>query len=388
MNSIWAYPWDLHDVPDALAKIAATGADTVSLATSYHAGRFLQPGNPRRRVVFPEDGTVYYPPDPARWADAEIVPRAASVVADEGDWLAKVAAEQSEGRLNLSCWTVCLHNLRLGTAHPGHALRTAFGDPVPYGLCPSSPAAQAYVAGIVAEITETYRPARIELESPSFMGFDHGFHHEKDGLGLLPEDRFLLGLCFCDHCLTGAKRAGVDAIAARRLVSRLLTDAFERELPAAQFPDFTEIGLRAFDGMPALSDFLAWRCKPVTALVARCRAVAHPDTQVVLIDSAMSWWEGVDRASAAAACDGLLYCAYDTPAERVADELKAARAVIGSEATLIAGLALFHPMVRDSADFTARATAAQRHADGLTVYNFGLVPAARLDWVRMALSRG
>lgn len=388
MNSVWAYPWDLHDAPGALGTIAATGADAVSLASSYHAGRFLQPGNPRRRVIFPEDGTVYYRPDPARWADAEIAPQMARIVAEEGDWLERIGQGHDglgQDGLALSCWTVCLHNLRLGMAHPGHTLRTAFGDAVPYGLCPSSPAAQAYVTGMVAEITQRYRPARIELESPAFMGFDHGFHHEKDGLGLLPEDRFLMGLCFCDHCLAGAARAGVDAPAARAVVTGLLAAAFERELPEPQLPDFAERGLAAFDRWPALAAFLRWRTAPVTALIARCREVAHHDTQVLVIDEGRSWWEGIDRAAAAAACDGLLYCVYDVPAERVEAALAAARAALAPGATLIAGLALFHPMVADGADLVARARAAQVHADGLNFYNFGLVPRARLGWVGAAL---
>ena len=97
MNSVWAYPWDLHDDPGAVAAVAATGADAISLATSYHAGRFLQPGNPRRRVVFPEDGTVYYPPNSARWADAEIAPQAARIVAEEGDWLGRIAGGRDGG---------------------------------------------------------------------------------------------------------------------------------------------------------------------------------------------------------------------------------------------------------------------------------------------------
>ncbi len=387
MNSIWAYPWDLQDDPGGVAAIAATGADAISLATSYHAGRFLQPGNPRRRVVFPEDGTVYYRPDPALWTDAEIVPQMARIVAAEGDWLDRIARGREAGGPALSCWTVCLHNLRLGMAHPAHALRNAFGDPAPYGLCPSSPAAQDYVAGMVAEITHRYRPERMELESPSFMGFDHGFHHEKDGMGLLAEDRFLLGLCFCRHCVDASTGAGVDADAARHAVTGLLAAAFARELPEARFPAFAGAGLSAFDGIPALADFLRWRSTPVTALVARCREAAHPDTQVLLIDAEASWWDGVDRRAAAAACDGLLYCAYDTPADRLGAELATARDALDTGATLVAGLSLFHPMVANGCDLKARADAAFTVADGLNFYNFGLVPAARLNWVRRALGR-
>ena len=54
--------------PYCSSRLADAGANMVSLAASYHAGRFLQPGNPRRRVYFPQDGTVYWRLDPARWA--------------------------------------------------------------------------------------------------------------------------------------------------------------------------------------------------------------------------------------------------------------------------------------------------------------------------------
>lgn len=386
MHSIWAYPWDLQDAPDAVAAIAETGAGAISLATSYHAGRFLQPGNPRRRIVFPEDGTVYYQPDPSVWAEADIVPKPARIVVEEGDWLHRIADARDGGGPHLSCWTVCLHNLRLGMAHPAHCLRSAFGDPVPYGLCPSSPAAQDYVAGIVAEVTARYRPERVELESPGFMGFDHGFHHEKDGLGLSPDERFLLGLCFCEHCTRAAGAAGVDVEAARSEVTATLVAAFERAQPEPRFPDFAVCGVSAFDRVPALADFLRWRGHPVTALIARCRDVADPHTQVLLIDHAGSHWEGVDRADAARACDGLLYCAYDTPAHQLGAELAQVRDSLAEGATLIAGLSLFYPTVADAADLSARAQAAMRQADGLNFYNFGLVPRARLRWVTEALA--
>ena len=72
--SVWAYPWDLHDIglDTALDRISQAGGNCVSLATSYHAGRFLQPGNPRRKVYFPQDGTVYYRLDPTRWKGQKI----------------------------------------------------------------------------------------------------------------------------------------------------------------------------------------------------------------------------------------------------------------------------------------------------------------------------
>ncbi len=384
--SVWAYPWDLHDlgIGAAVAALDAQGVGMVSLATSYHAGRFLQPGNPRRRVYFPEDGTVYYRVDPARWEGAEIVPQEARSVAEEGDQLAALVALRKRGGPGVSCWTVCLHNTRLGMLHPEHVVRTAHGDAHYYGLCPSSPAARAYVTGMVREIAERYAPDRIELESPDFMGFSHGYHHEKDGLPVLPEDDFLLGVCFCDHCLSRATAAGVDARAARAQVREWLDAAFARELPEAQFPDFPAQGIGAFAGFPVVHDYLRWRSEPVTSLVAEIRAVVPAGVRLLLIDFEGSWWGGVDVAAVAPFVDGILHCAYFTPVDRIAGLLDGARAVLGPGKTLIAGFQLFHPNVKDRADLAARVAAAGG-ADGFNFYNLGLVPPKRLEWIGAAL---
>lgn len=385
--SVWAYPWDLHDLglDAAIGELQARGVTTISLATSYHAGRFLQPGNPRRRVWFPEDGTVYYTLDPARWRGREIVPLQARIVSDEGDYLRAAVERRDAGGPAVSCWTVCLHNTRLGMLHPDHVMRTAHGDPHYYALCPSSPAARAYVAGICAEIGARYAPDRIELESPDFMGFDHGFHHEKDGLGLLPEDRFLLGLCFCDHCMTRAKAAGVPAVDARTRVRALLDAAFARELPAPQFPGFPASGTAAFESEPEIAAFLAWRSAPVTSLIEEIRAATPSATRLLLIDAEGSWQGGVDLPAVAPHLDGVLHCAYFTAVDRIDGVLGEARAALGPDKTLIAGFQLFHPEVADAADLRARVGAARGQADGFNFYNLGLVPRARLDWIARAL---
>lgn len=387
-QSIWCYPWDIADIglEPALDRIAAHGLNTVSLATSYHAGRFLQPGNPRRRVYFPEDGTVYYRMDNARWAGHEIAPLQAASVDQDGDMLGILTDRRATGGPGVSCWTVCLHNTRLGLRHPAHVMRTAHGDPHSYALCPSSPAARAYVTGLCAEISHVYHPDRIELESPDFMGFAHGFHHEKDGLGLLPEDDFLLGLCFCDHCIARATATGVPARAAQGEVAQLLDAAFARELPQAQFPDFPANGAAAFAGYTALAAYLAWRSEPVTALIAEIRAATHADTDILLIDSEGTWVGGVDLPALVPHVDGVLHCAYFTDPDRIDALLAGVRATLGADKTLIAGFQLFHPTVADRADLENRVAQAAPHVDGFNFYNLGLVPPARLGWINGALN--
>ncbi len=383
-HSVWVYPWDLHDIgiDRALGLLADVGVNMVSLATSYHAGRFLQPGNPRRRVYFPQDGTVYYRPDPAVWSGHEIAPRQAAIVDSEGDMLAALIQRRASGGLGVSCWTVCLHNTRLGMAHPGHVMRTAHGDPLHYALCPSSPAVRTYVTGLAAEVSHRYRPDRIELESPDFMGFAHGYHHEKDGLPLLAEDSFLLGVCFCAHCTAAASAAGIDAEAARREALRLLDGALARELPEPQLADFPGAGTCAFAEWPALASYLHWRPTPVTTLIRDIRAATHPDTRLLLIDAEGTWTGGIDLPALIPHLDGILHCAYFTATERIAPLMAQTRALLGPHKSLIAGFQLFHPTVSDASDLLSRCGETAGFVDGLNFYNLGLVPPARLNWIR------
>ncbi|MCO6052262.1 hypothetical protein NGM99_20955 [Mesorhizobium sp. RP14(2022)] len=387
-RSIWTYPWDIQDVgiPAFLDDVTGRARlDMVSLATSYHAGRFLQPRSPRRKSYFPEDGTVYYRPNSALWSDAPIAPVVAQNVGEGGDMLAALVEERENGGPAVSAWTVCLHNTRLGMLHPGDVTRTAFDDPNFYALCPSSPAARYYVTTLVRDITTGYKPDRLELESPNFLGFAHGYHHEKDGVGLLPEDDFLLSLCFCQHCVARAKLAGVDAEAARPIVRQMIADACERAVPEAQVEGFPNQGIDAFQRWPALFDFLRWRSEPVTSLLAEIADATDPATQLVLIDLADAWLGGVNLREAAKLLDGVILCAYDMSPEEVSNLTRRGREQIGPEGFLGIGYRLFFPEIGSAVDLAARVSAAcAAGADGLNFYNYGLVPAARLDWIGSA----
>ena len=388
--SMWTYPWDVQD--QGLAALTAdlsgrAGLNTVSLATSYHAGRFLQPRSPVQKAYFPEDGTVYFRPDETLWQGKAIRPLMARNVAERGDMLDALTKARAETGLKVSCWTVCLHNTRLGMLHPEHVTRNAFGNANHYNLCPSSPAARDYVVTLVRGITTNYKPDMLELESPNFMGFAHEYHHEKDGVGLNAEDDFLLSLCFCDHCTARAKKAGVPVEGARRTVARFIAELCERAVPERQFPEFPDAGIDAFRDHPDLHAFLSWRSEPVTSLIGEIKAAADPATRIVLIDLKDGWLGGVDLAAVGRLCDGAILCCYDMTPEAVGDVIRTGRALLGPDRFLGLGLRVFYPEV-DGPDILAARTknAVDAGADGVNFYNYGLIPAKRLDWVREAVA--
>ncbi|PDQ17502.1 hypothetical protein CN311_29700, partial [Mesorhizobium sanjuanii] len=88
--SMWTYPWDVQDLGLETVErdlVERAGLNMISLATSYHAGRFLQPRSSRRKAYFPEDGTIYFKPTAARWASLAIQPKVADVITEGGDVL-------------------------------------------------------------------------------------------------------------------------------------------------------------------------------------------------------------------------------------------------------------------------------------------------------------
>jgi hypothetical protein len=387
--SMWTYPWDVQDlshdrVADELGK--GVGLNTISLATSYHAGRFLQPRSPVRKSYYPEDGTIYFQPTASLWADLKIQPLVARVVTEGGDVLRELIRRRDAGGLRVSCWTVCLHNTRLGLLHPEAVTRNAFGDPNYFSLCPSHPDARAYLRALVEDISRTYKPDVIELESPSFMGFAHGFHHEKDGVGLTPEDDLMLSLCFCPSCLARAAKAGVDGEKARTTVKRWIVETCASAVPAPRWPDFPAAGLDVFKPYPEVHDYLMWRFEPVTSLIRQIREQADPATKVYLIDLKDGWLGGCDIVATSRACDGMILCAYDMSPDQVANLLSDGRQAVGSDKYLGTGFRVFYPEMSSPSDLMTRSkAAADAGADGINFYNYGLIPEARLDWVRQAV---
>lgn len=385
-KAIYTYAWDLAEtgVPSAVDEFRKLGLDTVTMAGAYHAGKFLRPKGKTGKVCFPEDGTVYFEADSSRY-DA-IKPVRSKLVA-EGDVLRQLT--QTEMAVNV--WLVMLHNTPLGMAHPDSVVRNAFGDPYFYNLCPSASAARAYARNLATDVTDRYPVLGISMETPGFMPYEHGYHHEFALLQLNPWLENQLGLCFCDHCLAGAEQAGIDA---RRLRAQTAADIEAYLDSDIDFPpDMAEAFWKAditADG--DLRRYLDFRNGVVTSLVAEIRAAVRSDATVAVIPSVArptggAWYEGSDLKALAEAGIVIEACFYEPTSMRVKSDLfDLRRRLRGTEAQVRGVVRPAYPNLSTKGEFlAAMETLRDGGVEEVAFYNWGHLRRGNLEWIGEAL---
>jgi len=390
-RAIYTYAWDLAEagVSEAVGRFRSLGLDTVTVAGSYHAGKFLRPHGRAGKVYFPEDGTVYFKPRMSRYGAIKPVPN--SPLAD-ADVIGQLTAD---GRMATNVWLVLLHNTLLGTRHPDATVANAFGDRYVYNLCPSAPDARAYAVALASDVTTNYAVGGVSLETPGFLPYAHGFHHE---FALEKPNRWLdnlLGLCFCEHCLTGAKRAGIDADALQHRVRNDISNylAGDMVLPPDMAEAFWLADTRS-DG--DLSAILNWRCTVVTSLVAEIRAAVRQDATVAVIPSvarptAGAWYEGSDLAALAQAAGIIEACFYEPSSERVKADLFDVKRRLRGKGKLRGILRPAWPDLASKAEVIAAVRVlVEGGVTEIAFYNWGHVREASMTWIgeAMELAKG
>ena len=375
--AVYVYPWNFHDLNADVSRVRALGADEISLAASYHAGKFLQPADAQARVYFPEDGTVYFRP---RKDYGAMKPQVSTLTAAR-DVLAELCGRDD---IAVNAWMVLLHNTRLGMLHPELTARNAFGDAYPYSLCPSQPEVRAYAVTLCADIAANYRLKSLLLETPGFLTYGHGFHHE---FALTPPNAWLdamLGLCFCDPCREGAKRAGIDADGlARRICTAV--DAWLDGGTDQSVDDWNAID-------PDLAAFHRFRGQVVTSLVADIRAAVDPVVKVKVIATcqrphATAWLEGHDLAALDAVSDGLELPLYQSSPEAVVADGRYVLGLVPAARTSVILRPGYPDMSRES-DLTEALEGLRGLGIGdFAFYNFGMLRPLNLEWLRNALTR-
>jgi hypothetical protein len=376
-HGMYLYPWDLEDEgPDAvIGRLRDAGIDSLMVATSYHAGKFVRPHAAGRKVYFPEDGTVYFRPDASRYG--RIKPRTNSRVGqfDALDALAKHAPD-----MPVTGWTVGLHNTPQGQTHPDLVVRNAYGDPLWNALCPAQPEVRRYLISLCADLAHNHPVAEVAIETPGWQAYRHGHHHEFELIDLTPGAQVLLGLCFCEACVRGAAQAGIDAAAlarrAREELDRFFADGTEPTDPL---------------GDPEWSAFLSWRAGVVSGLVAEVRDAMPNHIGLAIIPTTQSpnslcWIEGSDLA-ALAKIARLEVPAYQSGVPAILSDVEATRAAAGAGAQLGYILRPTYPNLPSAEDVrTVVREIGATGAASISFYNYGHLRLSALDWIKSAIN--
>ena len=385
-TSIFCFATDLADegIEAVLDNVAHRGGlGGVTVAAAYHEGRDVFPHNPVRKVRFLESGAVFFPPGPALRA-ARLRPP----VSDAAHVLPEVVEAADRRGLALRAWTVFLHNGALAAAHPECAPENAFGDRYVTELCPANPDARAYARALAADIAEL-GVAGICSEALHYLGLEHGYAHERYFVPLGPRTRYLLGICFCTHCLAAAHGQGVDGEAVRRSAREEIEPVFaggsERAAEELDRDEFAE--------------YAGVREQVVTSLVAEV-AEAAGETPLEFIElsgavkgyadgrptgapsPSIAWQLGVDVDAVARACDGIEAIGYAADPERIRGDLDA----YGDAAVSV----ILRPSTPDcdsADDLRAKVDLARgRDLRRVDFYHYGLMRLDALDWIRAAVT--
>lgn len=383
-HGLFTYAWDLEadGYDTALARIAEAGFRQVNLATQYHAGKFLLPRNPRRRVYFQEDGAVFFRPDASRYG--RIMPRVHSLVTESDSAVERLTRLAPAHGLSYTAWTVCLHNSWLGEQHPDVTMHSAFGDPLIHSLSPAHPDVREYMLALLGDLVQRHEVPVIQLEAPGYMGFIHGFHHEIIGVELDEVQQRMLAISFNPIEVQGATDAGIDAERLRKRVAAALDDCWNRGVALMRDDEPTDAARELLED-PELAAYTSWHTDQEITLLEEIRETIRsmsPQTRIWHFAAL----DGSERdARIIATGDGILagYAASDDDARsRSGRALSFGKQVRGA-------IRAIAPDTIDPAIIGPR-IAAWREAgiEGIDVYNYGLMPGVIWDEVRSTLREG
>jgi len=391
-TSIFAFATDIRDegvdtVLDNVQHRAGLGGITV--AAAYHEGRDVFPHNPAGKIRFLESGAIFFRPDPARWRGVRLQPP----VSEAADALPELIRTAAPRGVQVDAWTVFLHNGALGEAFPDCAPQNAFGDRYVTELCPANPDVRTYARVLAAEVARL-GVETIVAESLHYHPLEHGYAHERYFVPLGERARYLLGLCFCPHCLEAATREGVDG-------GRLL-DAVRDELERV-FGGADEEPLIELEG--ELDAYARAREGVVTTLATEVAQAARAEgAHFVFMDlsgatkgyatgqpsgeaaPAIAWQLGVDLPAVASVCGRLEAIGYAADPDRLRFDLEAYRAVVRGGALGV----VLRPVPPDSdsvENLRAKVDLARElELERVDFYHYGLMPLGALDRIRAAMS--
>ncbi len=377
---MWAYPWDIVDKgpEQAIDELVDIGVDKLYVAANYHTVQGFSPHNPKRNTFFADSGAYFQP----EMDYGDLSPAVNPDMEQEGaDWIQQIADAVEDSPLQLDAWVVGCHNSKLGMNHKEFTLKSPFGDPLVFGLCPSQPAVQKYLTTMLSDL-DRYGFEDMLLETfHYFHGSGWGWHHEKFHTDIGELGEYLLGLCFCDECQSNAVDAGVDVEAARDRSKETIMQLAEGEIDADITPaDWIE-------NNEAVKEYSEVRKETLNSLYEGLASATDATIGgfIGMKGVENSWMHGLDIESLEEIVDYFTLMDYMPETEAVVDTYNATTDRI-SKVPVRAGILPGHPIVDTQDAVTDQIVALNEiGADEITIYNYGLLPKRNLHWVKEAI---
>ncbi len=377
-TTLWTYPWDLaEEDPKAVAAKLKNeiGLDGISLASAYHSFEMLRPRSTGKILLQIPRAAVYFQPQADLYTSTSIQPHVSPLMG-KGNWYASAAEATAAAGLDLIAWTVFLHNSHQAGAHPECAEVTCTGDVSTSRLCPANPNVRAYATGIARDLVQNYGISLLECESLSYGGFGHTHYHVKHGVELGPGGRFLLSLCFCDSCCAEAKKRGLDPTALSQAAQTHLRRALASGHAVPESPE------ELIERTPDLASFVRMREEIVASLVREVRETGP----ISFIWMGNPHTAGFNRKEIAGIADYSEILSYTPDADRTARTVQDLVPDLPSPAHLIVGLQAYLPASPDAETLAKNLKrASSLGVRRFSFYNFGIMPAPNLQWVKQAI---
>jgi hypothetical protein len=397
-TGILLYPWDLQadGVDRVVDTVAGLGLTRIDIATAYHSAEIIAPRRTTSVVTVAEANTAHLPLPTGTFTGLELP--SSRIAKDDPELYPRLKVAADRAGIRLSGWGVAFHNSSLATQHPDAAIVSCFGDRFSHGLCAANPAARRYAVELLAGISATGLFDRILAESVSYLLYSHGHPHELWGARLDVTTRYLLSLCFCEHCVAAGAEAGIDAERLRAGVAAELSRTWNAPFPAGRDLDDGAELASLHQNWPELAAYTAMRKAVVNSLVAEVATAVRANGARLDVSAAvwgrpapLNWLEGVDIAATLRAADGFVLESYYPTAGEVAREIDHTTAIarlVGDEsADLSVALTLWpvHHATREN--FLSKvATVRDAGVDSLRLYNYGTATTTTLAWAADAVA--
>lgn len=386
--SMYSYAWDIAEegASNFVSKLQEIGINSITLATSYHAGKFFRPKSKINKIYFPEDGTIYFKHNSSKYGEIKPIPNSNF---GSGEILSELTKTKS---LVIQAWMVLFHNSQLGSKYQEYAVRNAFEDPYIYALCPAAPQVREYALALMSDIADNYAIQGISVESIGYPPFEHGYHHE---MSFVKPNVWLsqnLGLCFCRYCIKGAEAFDIDAHELKIRVAKRIHNYLEDEIDYT--PDMASaFWLADVEGDIDLKRFVEYRKNVVTTLAGEIRAAIRPEVEFAIIPSVArptsgAWYEGTDLAELAKTTGVIEACFYEPSVDRIRADLIDIKERTHNVGKIKGILRPAYPdLTSESSVSQAVSTLWHGGVKDIAFYNYGHFRSQSLNWISSALDQ-